>query len=127
MSPHVVIAFWNVVAIVAVCAIIFRFLGERSRNRLFQSLVEKGQPLPPDLMRETPRAWDPRGFVVAGILLLALGVATALFGLAVSSGLAWDDAASSGGPSRMVMLLSLFPFCLGGACLLIGRLLKTNG
>jgi hypothetical protein len=130
MSEQIVVLFWLMVGIIAVTAIIFRYLGERGRNALLRALVEKDQPLPPGLLRETPQTWDPRGFVVAGILLIGLGAATALFGLALASGLMWADCTNCGdddAPARMVLFLSLFPFCLGAACLVIGRYLKSNG
>jgi hypothetical protein len=129
MEPLIAL-FWLLVGTVAVTALVLRFLGERSRNGLLRVMVEKGQPLPPDLMRDTPRSWDPRGFIVAGILLIGLGAATALFGAAIASGLMWADCTNCGHqdtPGRMVLFLSLFPFCLGAACLVIGRYLKPNG
>jgi hypothetical protein len=101
------------VGIVAVTAIIFRYLGERGRNALLRALVEKDQPLPPGLLQETPGSWDPRRFIAAGMLLIGLGVATALFGVLVSSG---DLPGLTDGRDNLVLAISLFPFCLGGAC-----------
>jgi hypothetical protein len=140
MDPGIIALFWLLVGVVATTALILRFLSERGRNSILRALVDKGQPLPADLMRETPRSWDPRGFVVAGVLLIGLGVATALFGAAVANGMVFDLEATRHTMSNgvvtevkytrrenVILFLSLFPFCLGVACLVIGRHLKANG
>jgi hypothetical protein len=122
MEP-VVAFFWLMVGTIAVTAIVFRYLRERSRLALLRALVEKGQPLPHDLLQEGSRAWDHRGLFVAGILLAGLSVAMALLGIAIQSGLLHGVHMEK---DNLVLILSLFPLCLGAACMVAGRYLRSH-
>lgn len=122
MEP-VIALFWLMVGTISVTAIFFRYLRERSRNALLRAFVEKGQALPPDILQETPRAWDPRSFVVASILLAGLGVAMALFGIIIVSGLLHGVRTEK---DNLVLVLSLFPFCFSAASMVAGRYLRSN-
>lgn len=123
MEP-VVAMFWLMVGVIAVTSIFFRYLRERNRNALLQTLVEKGQTISPNLFYEAPGHWDHRGFIVAGILLIALGLATALFGWTISGGLLHGVKTEK---DNLVLFLSLFPFILGGASMVAGRYLRSHG
>jgi hypothetical protein len=68
--------FWIAVCVIAVSAIFFRHRTRVSRDRLLQSLVDKGQPIPPELLR--PHASGSRSFFCswrAGVILICLGIA----------------------------------------------------
>jgi hypothetical protein len=123
MEP-VVAFFWLMVGTIAVTATVFRYLRERSRLALLRTLVERGQSLPHDFLQEGPRDWDHRGFVVAGILLAGLSLATALLGIAIQSGLLHGVHTEK---DNLVLILSLFPFCIGAACMVAGRYLRSHG
>jgi hypothetical protein len=123
MEP-VVAFFWLMVGTIAVAAIVFRYLRERSRLALLRTLVEKGQSLPHNLLQEGSRDWDHRGFVVASILLAGLSLATALFGITILSGLLHGVHMEK---DNLVLILSLFPFCLSAACMAAGRYLRSHG
>ena len=123
MEP-VVAFFWLMVGTIAVTATVFRYLRERSRLALLRTLVDKGQAIPTNLFQESPRAWDPRGFVVAGILLGGISVAMALIGITIQSGLVHGVYTEK---DNLVLILSLFPFCLGAACMVAGRYLRSHG
>lgn len=123
MEP-VVAFFWLMVGTISVAAIVFRYLRERGRLTLMRALVEQGQPLPSDLFQEVSRSWDPRGFVVAGILLMGLSAGLALAGLTLSSGLLHE---TQGDKDGLLLILSLVPFCLGAACMVAGRYLRSHG
>ena len=123
MEP-VVALFWLMVGVIAVTSIFFRYLRERSRNALFQTQLEKGQAIPPNLFYETSVPWDHRGFTVVGILLIALGLATALFGWSISPGLLHRVETEK---DNLVLFVSLFPLILGGASMVAGRYLRSHG
>jgi hypothetical protein len=123
MEP-VVAFFWLMVGTIAVTATVFRYLRERSRLALLRTIVEKGQSIPTHLFQESPRAWDHRGFFVAAILLGGISVAMALFGITIQSGLLHGVDTEK---DNLVLILSLFPFCLGGACMVAGRYLRSHG
>jgi hypothetical protein len=123
MEP-VVAFFWLMVGAIAVTATVFRYLRERSRLALLRTIVEKGQPMPANLFQESPRAWDHRAFVVAGILLGGISVAMALIGITIRSGLLHGVYTEK---DNLVLILSLFPFCLGAACMVAGRYLRSHG
>lgn len=129
MEPLIVF-FWLLVGVITVIVIIFRHLGQRNRIALLRSLVEKGQPIPTGLFSEEPKRWDHRGFIVAGILLIGLAVATSLFGLAAGNLLAVTVTTLHGverEKDSTVLFLSLFPLCLGGASIVAGRYLRSHG
>jgi hypothetical protein len=87
-------------------------------------LSTKANRCPPNLLQESPRAWDHRGFVVAGILLAGLSVAIALIGVTIQSGLLHGVHTEK---DNLVLILSLFPFCLSAACVVAGRYLRSHG
>jgi hypothetical protein len=129
MEPLIVF-FWTLVAVITVIAMSFRHLSQRNRVALLRNLVEKGQPIPTGLFSEEPRRWDHRGFMVAGILLIGMAVATALFGWAVGSMLGETVTTAKGvvrEKNNYVLFLSLFPLCLGGASIVAGRYLRAHG
>ena len=68
--------FWIAVCVIAVSAIFFHYRTRVSRDRLLQSLVDKGQPIPPELLRVN--AGGSRSFFCswrAGVLLICIGIA----------------------------------------------------
>lgn len=123
MEP-VVALFWLMIGTISVTAIIFRYLRERARLALLRALVEKGQALPADVFQEAPRAWDPRSFVVAGILLVGLSAGLALAGLIFENGQLQEAHEVR---KNLLLILSLVPFCLGAACMVAGRYLRSHG
>lgn len=123
MEP-VIAFFWLMVGTIAVTAIVFRYLRERARIGLLRVLVEKGQTLSPDIFQETPRAWDPRGFVVAGIFMAGISAAMALVGLTITSG--WLHGVQTE-RDNLVLISSVVPLCLGAACVGAARYLRSHG
>jgi len=116
------LTFWLVVGVIAIAGFYFRHATQASKNEVIKTLVEKGQPIPPDLFKEVRRPWHRRAFVAAGILLLGAAAATLVFFLALTS-------KRFGGPAAEVPFLpfiSAFPFCIGIACLAVGRYLKPH-
>jgi len=121
MSPF--IFFWLMIAIIAVSALYFRYATGAKRSQVIQAMVEKGVPLPPDLFQEPRRRpIGSRTFIAAGILLLGTATACLVFFLALTSSVLNDHDQAP----RFVPFISAFPFCIGIACLLVGRYFKSH-
>jgi hypothetical protein len=111
--------FWIAIALIAVAASFFSYLSRTARYRMLQSLAEKGQPLPPELLAnlaELDTRGGPRQSLRGGIVLVCIGVALAFFFWAMTGGGGFD------GPIRGVSWLpavGVFPFMVGVALLLI--------
>ena len=111
--------FWVIVAIIAICAIFFRYRESVSRDRTIQTLAEKGQPIPPHLLHGDYYrgygywGWRYRRPYRAGIILICVGVAIFLS----SAGRRgfdpndWHNWATSG---------ALFPLLIGVALVVSG-------
>ncbi len=112
--------FWLVIGIICVAAIYFRNARTVSRYQVLQAMIEKGQPVTTDIFDERlpRRRLDARqSFIAMGILLIGLGCGAAIFFTALTMHEVDEP---------FLPFLSAFPFCLGIACLVIGRVLKPN-
>lgn len=114
------VVFWLVIGAVAVAGVLGNSYAASKKNALIESLIEKGQPIPPQLF-EGRKPYDWRGFMVGGVILLAAGVGLAIFFTAL---ITWQV---QGEGERFLPFISAFPITLGVACLLIARYLKNNG
>lgn len=116
------IVFWLVIGAIVITAIYFRHAKAVSRHHVLQTMIEKGQPVSTDIFdeRHVPRrgieVWQ--SFMAAGIILIGLGFAMAIFFTALQ----WTDEVNE----RFLPAISAFPFCLGIACLVVGRFIKPN-
>ncbi len=93
----------------------------RGRRRAGKQLCggQKGLPIPPGLL-EVRKLYDWRGFMVAGVISMAAGIALLIFFCAL---ITWqvDDV-----DQRFLPFISAFPLCVSVACLLIAKYLKQN-
>jgi hypothetical protein len=72
--------FWIAIALIAVAASFFSYLSRTARYRMLQSLAEKGQPLPPELLNTLADSnTGSRGTLRGGIILICIGSALAFF------------------------------------------------
>jgi len=116
-------AFWFFIAAIAIAAIYFRYATAAKRSQVIQAMVEKGAPVPPDLFQEPRRRpFGSRTFIAAGVLLLGTAAGTLIFFLALTSS-AFNDGEHI---PHFLPFMSAFPFCIGVACLLVGRYFKSN-
>ncbi|HEY5347248.1 MAG TPA: DUF6249 domain-containing protein [Rhizomicrobium sp.] len=71
--------FWIAIAVIAVCAIFFRYRESVSRDRTIQTLAEKGQTIPPELLHgdyyRGHGYWRRRRPYRAGIILIFVSIA----------------------------------------------------
>lgn len=115
----VAVVFWLVIGAIAVAGVIGSSYRASKKNDLIGSLIEKGQPVPPQLFEgNNPYNW--RGFMVGGVVLTAVGVGLAVFFTAL---ITWQV---QGEGQRFLPFISAFPISIGVALLLIARYLKNN-
>ena len=114
------VVFWVVIGAVAMAGVIGNSYVASKKNALIENLIEKGQPIPPQLF-EGRKPYDWRGFMVGGVILVAAGIGLAIFFTAL---ITWQV---QGEGERFLPFISAFPITLGAALLLIARYLKNNG
>lgn len=110
--------FWIVVGVIAVSAIFFRHRTRVSRDRLLQSLVDKGQPIPSELLRQS--AGSSRSFFCswrAGVILICIAIA--IF-VSARFGTFYDGGPFAGFGRRGIG--AVFPFMIGVAFVAIALL-----
>jgi hypothetical protein len=70
---------WIAISVIVVAAFVFRFLEQGSRDRTLRALAEKGQPIPPELLRYDGRgSRSGGGSIRAGLILMAIGAGVAI-------------------------------------------------
>ncbi len=113
------IFLWAMVGAVIIAAIYFRYKTRIARTRLLQTFVEKGQPIPPELLGEAKTKANP---VARGIVLISAGLATILFFWAMTSGVFGEK-----DPDTWIPFLGVFPLFIGIAYLSIGLYQRRHG
>jgi hypothetical protein len=110
------VIFWGAIVLIVFAANFFSYRTQASRHRLMETLAEKGQPIPPELLANT-RSYRHYGSPVqSGIFLMCIGVALAVFFWALSGGGNLLDA--GGGVPHWLPVIGIFPFMVGLARLL---------
>jgi hypothetical protein len=104
--------FWGAIVLIVFVSSFFRYRERASRHRMVETLVEKGQPVPPEALvngRDYDRGGSP---IASGIFLMCIGVALAVFFWAMGGGGALFDG------DRMpnwLPVVGIFPFMIGVA------------
>ena len=106
------IVLWVLVAAIIGAFIYFRYKASIERMRLLQSLVEKGLPIPPELVAGSGKKPNP---VARGMVLISVGLATSLFFWAMTSGYFGEKE-----PDTWLAFLGVFPLFIGIAHLAFG-------
>ena len=113
----VVIVFWVAIAVIVVAGSFFSYRTQASHHRMLEKLAEKGQPIPPELLtggRDYRRYRNP---IQAGIFLMCIGVALAVFFWAMGGG---GDFFVGDHMPNWLPVIGIFPFMVGLARLLGG-------
>lgn len=110
--------FWLAIAAIVIAAIYFRHRSQEGRNGVLQTMIEKGQPVPPDMFQTARHPLDQHRLTVSGIILIALGFAAVIFFSALVHLQNLNE--------RFLPFLSAFPFCLGIGCLVAARFIKRH-
>lgn len=107
--------FWIVIGLIAVSSIFFRYRASVSRDRTIQILAEKGQPIPPELVRGGYyRRYDRSPS--RGLTLMFIGAALFVFFWAMTGGMVHG----MNGTPNWLPFLGIFPFAIGLAYFLGG-------
>ncbi|HXX42504.1 MAG TPA: DUF6249 domain-containing protein [Chthoniobacterales bacterium] len=102
------------VLIVAVI-LYFGFSKSRMQHRTIRMMVEKGQPVPAELLAPPPPAQRQRSDMRRGVVLVMIGVGLMLFFAAVND---WEGGAWA---------IGVIPFLIGLGYLLVWKLEGKNG
>ncbi len=120
IGPSVV--FWGAIAVIVVAGSYFRYREGASRDRMLQTLAEKGQTIPPELLAPLGRRrhyyGGYYGGVQSGIFMMCIGVALAVFFWAMGGGGNLFD--SGAHMPNWLPVIGIFPFMVGLARLLGG-------
>ena len=111
--------FWSAIVIIVVVGNYFRYRSQASRHRVIETMVQKGQPVPPELLagrdRYAYRYYSP---IQSGIFLMCIGVALAVFFWAMTGGGDFMD--SKDHIPNWLPVIGIFPFMVGLARFLGG-------
>jgi Domain of unknown function (DUF6249) len=126
MSANMV--FWIVIGVVAVASSYFYYRASVSRDRTIQTLAEKGQPIPPELLSRRYLAdrrylFRSRSPLRTGIRLLFIGII--IFLIMVGPAFWFENGAMHvgyGTGQRWPVVIAAVPFLMGVVYLLIGLL-----
>jgi len=111
------VIFWGAIVLIVVVANYFSYKSQSSRHRMMETLAEKGQPIPPDLMVGGRERYRDRSPIQSGIFLMCIGIALAVFFWAMTGGGNYFDGDRM--PSWLPFV-GIFPFMVGLARFLGG-------
>ena len=114
--------FWIVIGIVVVANGYFVYQVRMARYRVMQTLADKGQPVPVELLRG-PRTTANVGMMRGAIVLLCLGAALGFFFWSMTAQSVFNGPIAS---AAWLPTLALFPIMLGLALLLMAMLGRSQ-
>lgn len=109
--------FWIAIVVIVFMTQFFSYRERASRHRMIETLAEKGQPIPPEMLtngRGHGSDWRYNNPIQSGIFLMCIGVALAVFLWAMSGGFSGDRDAT------WLPFVGIFPFMVGLARVLAG-------
>lgn len=112
--------FWGAIVAIVFAGNFFSYRTQASRHRMMETLAEKGQPIPPELLTNG-RGGDYyryRNPIQSGIFLMCIGIALAVFFWAMSSSANMFGEHSD--MPRWLPVVGIFPFMVGFARVLSG-------
>ena len=112
------IIFWGAIVLIVVAGNYFRYKSQASRHRVIESMVQKGQPVPPELLAGRDRySYRYHSPVQSGIFLMCIGIALAVFFWALSGG---GNLVEGDHVPNWLPVIGIFPFMVGLARFLGG-------
>lgn len=111
------IIFWGAIVAIVVVGNFFSYKSQASRHRMMETLAEKGQPIPPELLARGRDHYRYHSPIQSGIVLMCIGIALAVFFWALSGGGNYFDGEHV--PSWLPFV-GIFPFMIGLARFLGG-------
>lgn len=113
--------FWIAIVLIVFMSQFFSYRERTSRHRMIETLAEKGQPIPPELLAGGrgygSSVWRHGSAIQSGIFLMCVGLALAVFLWAMNGGGNLFDGERI--PSWLPFV-GIFPFMIGLARVLAG-------
>ena len=111
------IIFWGAIVLIVVVTNYFSYKNMSSRHRMMETLAEKGQPIPPELLTKGREHYRDRSPIQSGIFLMCIGVALAVFFWAMGGG---GNLIEGDRMPNWLPVIGIFPFMVGLARFLGG-------
>lgn len=112
------IIFWGAIVLIVIAANFFSYKSTASRHRMMETLAQKGQPIPPELLTSgRDRSYRYHNPIQSGIFLMCVGVALAVFFWAMTGG---GDYFNGEHMPSWLPFVGIFPFMVGLARFLGG-------
>jgi predicted anti-sigma-YlaC factor YlaD len=111
------IIFWGAIVAIVLVGNYFSYKTQASRHRMMETMAEKGQPVPPELItagRDRYRYHNP---IQSGIFLMCIGIALAVFFWAMGGG---GNLVEGDRMPNWLPVIGIFPFMVGLARFLGG-------
>jgi len=118
--------FWIAIVLIVFVGCFFSYRERTSRYRMIETLAQKGQPIPPELLTNVGgrgSGWRDNHPIQSGIFLMCIGVALAIFLWAMNGG--GNVFSGERGPDWLPFV-GIFPFMVGFARLLAGILERRS-
>jgi hypothetical protein len=113
-AASIVAVVWIAIFAIVFIAIYFSYRERTKRYHLIETLAEKGQPIPPELLSDV-RGNRGGGSVQSGIYMICVGIALFVFFWAMSGGGVLFDGQ---GVPNWLPFIGIFPFMIGVARLI---------
>jgi len=111
--------FWGAIVLIVVLGNYFRYKSQSSRHRVIETMVQKGQPVPPELLAGRDQySYRYHNPIQSGIFLMCIGIALAVFFWAMTGGGNFMD--SNDHIPNWLPVIGIFPFMVGLARFLGG-------
>jgi hypothetical protein len=117
--------FWFAIASVIIAVLYFRYRTRADRMKVLQTLAEKGQPIPQELLTGAlgSSGTSPPNYITRGIVLISIGLAMIVFFTVAVSAIF----GGIHGDNLTAPFLGAFPLFLGLAYLGIGVYQRRHG
>ena len=111
------IIFWGAIVLIVVITNYFSYKNMSSRHRMMETLAEKGQPIPPEMLASSRDRYRYHNPIQSGIFLMCIGVALAVFFWAMGGG---GNLIEGDRMPNWLPVIGIFPFMIGLARFLGG-------
>jgi amino acid transporter len=112
------VVFWGAIVIIVIASNYFSYRSQESRHRMMETLAEKGQPIPPEMVTNGRDYHRYRNPIQSGIFMMCIGIALAVFFWAMTGGGGFVTPDSH--MPKWLPVIGIFPFMVGLARLLGG-------
>ena len=113
--------FWPVIGAIVIIPIYLKYKSRSERMKLLQTLAEKGQAIPPELLQEVQAR--SVNYIARGTLLVSIGLGMVLFFLAAGGAFS----GTMGRGDIVPVFAGAFPLFLGLGYLGIGLYQRRHG